>query len=100
MGTQRFAQTSLVQQQKRGNGKPVPGRGPGSGRPGTGSTTTETTNTTRFRLLNYELRLPVTYTRGKVSVQGAWRYTVPVNLLPDDVSVARSFLTASVSLTL
>ncbi|MBC6608469.1 hypothetical protein H8B13_16705 [Hymenobacter sp. BT188] len=95
IGTQRFAQTSLVQQRQRGNGGPPAGRGPG-----TGSPTTETSETTRFRLLNYELRLPVTYARGKVSVQAAWRYTVPVNLVPDDVSVARSYLTASVSLTL
>jgi len=98
MGTQRFVETSLVQQQTRGNRPGGPGRGNAPGNPG--RTKTETTEITRFRLLNAELRVPVTYTKGSVSVQGAWRYTVPLNLLPEDVTQARSFLTASVSLTL
>ncbi|SNC68290.1 hypothetical protein SAMN06265337_2242 [Hymenobacter gelipurpurascens] len=94
-GTQSFAETSLVQQQQRGNGN---GKGKN---PGTGSgTTTVTTSTTRFRILNYELRVPLTYHLGKVAVQGAWRYAVPVNLLPEDVSRARSYFTSSISLTL
>ncbi|MCC2547437.1 hypothetical protein LJY25_13360 [Hymenobacter sp. BT175] len=100
MGTQRFAQTSLVQQQTRGNIPVPPGRGGPRPGPGGTVTTTETTETTRFRLLNTELRVPVTYTKGKVAVQAAWRYAVPLNLLPEDVTRARSFLTASISLTL
>ncbi|GAA4358909.1 hypothetical protein GCM10023185_24990 [Hymenobacter saemangeumensis] len=116
-GTQYFAETSIEQQQARGNiPRPVvPGRGSGSG-PGQGTggvggpptttptpaptTTTTTTTTTRFQLLSYELRVPVTYTLGKWSAQVAWRYVVPLNLLPDDVSTARSFFTTSLSLNL
>ncbi|GAA4055056.1 hypothetical protein GCM10022409_47760 [Hymenobacter glaciei] len=85
-GTQRFSETSLVQQARRGNS---PGRGK-----------SVTTSTTRLEVLNYELRVPVTYSLGVVSVQVAWRYSVPVNLLPDDVSGARSYFTSSLSLNL
>ncbi|GAA4356255.1 hypothetical protein GCM10023185_19890 [Hymenobacter saemangeumensis] len=92
-GTQRFAQTSLVQQQQRGNGPVRPPRGPGR-------TTTVVTELSRFAVLSYELRVPLTYSLGAWSAQVAWRYNVPVNLLPDDVSEARSFVTASLSLTL
>ena len=91
-GTQRFAETSIVQQVQRGNN---PGRGRGNG-----GTRTVTTTTTRFQVLNYELRVPVTYSLGIMSVQVAWRYAVPVNLLPDDVSGARSYFTSSLSLNL
>ncbi|WP_345122359.1 hypothetical protein [Hymenobacter antarcticus] len=89
-GTQRFAETSLKQQIGRGNSK-----GPGRGKNGT-----TTVTTTRLQVLNYELRLPVTYSLGAVSVQVAWRYAMPVNLLPDDVSGARSYFTSSLSLNL
>lgn len=54
----------------------------------------------RFTALSYELRLPVTYTYGKVSAGVAYRYLVPVNVLADDDSSARSYFTASVSVTL
>ncbi|WP_426062025.1 hypothetical protein [Hymenobacter sp. B1770] len=98
-GTQRFAETSIEQQQVRGNqSRPVPGRGPAG--TGTSPTTTTTTTTTQFRVLNYELRVPVTYSLGIWSVQAAWRYALPVNLLPDDVSTARSYFTTSLSLNL
>ncbi len=91
-GTQRFAETSLVQQVQRGNGHGNSGNA--------GKTTTTTTTTTRFQVLNYELRVPVTYSLGKVSVQVAWRYSIPVNLLPEDASGARSYFTSSLSLNL
>ena len=95
-GTQRFAETSLEQQKLRGNApRTTPGRGNGGG-----AGTTVTTTPTRFRALNYELRVPVTYSLGALSLQVAWRYAVPVNLLPDDVSVARSYFTTSLSLNL
>ncbi|MFC7667216.1 hypothetical protein ACFQT0_07135 [Hymenobacter humi] len=42
----------------------------------------------------------MTYSLGAVVVQVAWRYAVPVNLLPDDVSVARSYFITSLSLNL
>ena len=93
-GTQRFAESSLQQQIGRGNGN---GKGPGRGN---GGTIAVTTTTTRFQVINYELRLPLTYSLGAVSVQVAWRYAVPVNLLPDDVSGARSYFTNSLSLNL
>jgi len=89
-GTQHFVETSIEQQIKRGRGK------------GKGNTTasTTTTSSTRFQVLNYELRVPLTYSLGAVSVQVAWRYALPVNLLPDDVSGARSYFTTSLSLNL
>jgi hypothetical protein len=59
-----------------------------------------TTETKRFRVLNYELRLPMTYTLGKVSLETAWRYSIPVNLLPGDVTRARSYWTAGVAVSL
>ena len=90
VGTQHFAETSLVQQGQRGNGR---GRG-------NGGATTLSTTTTRFQVLNYELRVPVTYSLGVVSVQVAWRYAIPVNLLPDETSGARSYFTSSLSLNL
>ncbi|UOQ74854.1 hypothetical protein [Hymenobacter cellulosilyticus] len=114
-GTQHFVETSIEQQIVRGNnpgnGKGK-GKGNGNGNGGTGSgggsgsggTTTITTTTenpvTRFRVLTYELRVPVTYHLGAVAVQAAWRYSIPVNLLPDDVTHARSYFTTSVSYTL
>ena len=91
-GTQHFAETSMVQQVQRGNSN-------GHGR-GTNGTNTVTNTTTRFQVLNNELRVPVTYSLGLVSVQVAWRYFIPVNLLPDDVSGVRSSFTSSLSLHL
>ena len=85
-GTQSFAETSVQQQIK--NGKP------------TKKATTTTVPASRFTVLSYELRLPVTYTYGKVSAGVAYRYLVPVNVLPNDDSAARSFFTASLSVTL
>ncbi|TGE29415.1 hypothetical protein [Hymenobacter metallicola] len=96
-GTQHFVETSIEQQILRGNN----GNGKGKGKGGTTTTTTVTeTPVTRFRVLNYELRVPVTYSLGMVSVQAAWRYSIPVNLLPEDVSQARSYFTTSISLNL
>ena len=85
-GTQSFAETSVQQQIK--NGKP------------TKKNTTTTVPATRFGALSYELRLPVSYTFGKFSAGAAYRYLVPVNVLPDDDSAARSYFTASLSVTL
>jgi hypothetical protein len=97
-GTQHFVETSIEQQIILGNNK---GKGKGKGGPPTTTVTTVTdTPVTRFRVLNYELRVPVTYSLGMVSVRAAWRYSIPVNLLPDDVSHARSYFTTSISLNL
>jgi hypothetical protein len=90
-GTQRFVETSIDQQQQRGNGR---------GRNKNAPTTSTTVTTTSFKLLNYELRVPLTYNLGVWAWQVAWRYSVPVNLLPDDVSGARSYFTTSLSVNL
>jgi hypothetical protein len=117
-GTQRFVATSIEQQELRGNGKnktkPNKGKGNGNGGNGNGNggngngggggttvtTIITTTSSTRFQILTYELRVPVTYSLGMFSAQVAWRYAIPVNLLPDDVSGARSFFSTSLSLNL
>ena len=44
--------------------------------------------------------MPVTYSLGIVSTQVTWRYALPVNLLPDDVSGARPYFTTTLSLNL
>ncbi|MBD2769537.1 hypothetical protein IC235_16740 [Hymenobacter sp. BT664] len=114
-GTQRFIETSMEQQTRRGNGKTKTSNGNGNGNgnghgngngngngsgTSTGSTIVTTTSSTRFQILTYELRLPVTYSLGVISAQVAWRYFIPVNLLPDDDSRPRSFFTTSLSLNL
>ncbi|OON67254.1 hypothetical protein [Hymenobacter sp. CRA2] len=96
-GTQHFAQTSI---ERRPTGNGGNGNGNGHGGQGQGPTTTVTTDNTRFRVLNYEARVPVTYTLGKVAVETAWRYSIPVNLLPDDVTRARSYWTVGLLLNL
>ena len=88
-GSQDFAETSSRQQIQRGN------KGPKSG-PGR----TVTTAATRFTLLSYGLRLPVAYTLGPVSVEAAYRYLQPLNVLPEDDSSGRSYFTATLTVTL
>ena len=85
-GTQDFAETSTQQQIKRGNKK--------------GKTTTVTTEATRFTLLSYGLHLPVAYTLGKVSLEAAYRYLKPLNVLPEDDATGQSYVTATLTLTL
>ncbi|GAA4503846.1 hypothetical protein GCM10023172_29420 [Hymenobacter ginsengisoli] len=95
-GTQNFAETSVRQQTARGNNAKSHGKGGGGGN---GGPPTTTTISTRFDVLAYELRLPLTYSQGKVAAEVAYRYLVPVNVLPDDDSTARSYVTATVSVT-
>lgn len=80
-----------------GGGK---GNGNGGGNTGNGSSggTTTTTTTTyysttknEFKVLNYDLKVPVVITLGKFEVEPAWRYSIPVNKLEGDASRARSF---------
>ena len=90
-GTQDFVQVSDAQQIQRGNKKP---------KTKTGTPTTISTDATRFTLLSYGLRLPVSYTLGKVSAEVAYRYLQPVNVLPENDSAGRSFFTATLTVTL
>ncbi|GAC1369257.1 MAG: hypothetical protein NVS3B25_05740 [Hymenobacter sp.] len=87
-GTQAFAETSTQQQIVRGNKKAKVIR------------TSVVTESTRFTLLSYGLRLPVAYTLGKVSVEAAYRFLKPLNVLPDDDGSGRSYFTATLSVTL
>ncbi|WP_303310905.1 hypothetical protein [Hymenobacter sp. BT730] len=87
-GTQSFVTTSIEQQLNR----------KGKGRPG-GTGTTSNSTSTRFSLLNYELRVPVTYSLGKVSVEAAWRYLRPVHTLADDTSRPLSIFSGGVYVT-
>jgi len=88
-GTQVFAETSTQQQIKLGNKKGKTGPG-----------TPVTTEAARFTLLSYGLRLPVAYTRGPVSVEAAYRYLKPLNVLPEDDGAGQSYFTATLTLTL
>ena len=92
-GTQDFAQVSDAQQIQRGNKKPKT-------KTGTPTPTTTSTDASRFTLLSYGLRLPVSYTLGKVSAEVAYRYLQPVNVLPENDSAGRSFFTATLTVTL
>ena len=88
-GTQYFAETSALQQIQRGN------KGKGKGSAGG----TATISSSRFSLLSYELRLPLTYHLGKVAAEAAYRYLQPVNVLPEDDSAGRSYFTGSLFVT-
>lgn len=126
-GTQSFAQTHIIREQSGllypiptapvptppspttpTNGpRPTPNR-PTS--PTTGGTTGNipagstpsigvTTVTTEFAVLTYEVKVPVAYSIGKFSLEGSWRYAVPVNLLEGDNSKPQSFWTTSLYYT-
>ncbi|MBD1395719.1 hypothetical protein H9Q13_00950 [Pontibacter sp. JH31] len=115
-GTQRFSETHTTTTRKKaatGNGSS--GSGPVGGildplKPGGGSnnpsqgpdeevTTTTTTNVSRFRVLNYELKVPVVVYYGNFEFEPSWRYAIPVNKLEGDESRAQSFYTLSVKYT-
>lgn len=93
-GTQEFIETSVQQQIARGNKKPK--KNPPTPAP----PVVTSTESTRFAFLSYGLRLPVSYNLGKVSVEGAYRYLQPVNVLPEDDSSGRSYFTATLTVTL
>ncbi|WP_101443230.1 hypothetical protein [Pontibacter ramchanderi] len=63
------------------------------------TTTTTTTNVSRFRVLNYELKVPLVVYYGSFEFEPSWRYAIPVNKLEGDESRAQSFYTLSVKYT-
>jgi hypothetical protein len=89
-GTQDFNAVSVVQQIQRGNS----GKNKGKGKP-----TTTTTYAKRFDVLAYDLQVPLSYTVGKVAGEVTYRYLIPVNVLEDDDSTARSFVMGTLTVT-
>jgi hypothetical protein len=67
--------------------------------PGSGTSSTQPAETDQgssgFNILNYELRVPVTYTYGSASLETTWSYVKPVNLLAGDNSQAQSIFSVS-----
>lgn len=72
---------------------------PGNGTTEETTTTTTTTQVSRFRVLNYELKVPVVVYYGSFEFEPSWRYSIPVNKLEGDESKAQSFYTLSVKYT-
>mgnify|MGYP005753047629 CR=1 FL=1 len=116
-GTQHFSETHTTTTTKK---KTTPGNGSGGGplggildplNPGgnngsTGggtteetTTTTTTTNVSRFRVLNYDFKIPVVVYYGNFEFEPSWRYSIPVNKIEGDESKAQSFYTLSVKYT-
>ncbi len=114
-GTQHFSETHTVTTQKKSAGGNNTGGGPvggildplkpgGNTKPGNGSkdettTTTTTTTVSRFKVLNYGLKLPLVVYLGNFEFEPSWRYSIPVNKLEGDESKAQSFYTMSVKYT-
>ena len=118
-GTQRFSEihttTTTTKKNNPGSGSgssgPVGGildplKPGGSNTGGTGGGTTEETTTTttttqvsRFRVLNYDIKVPVVMYIGSFEIEPSWRYSIPVNKLEGDESKAQSFYTLSVKYT-
>ena len=114
-GTQRFYETHTTTTRnkesaqspgsKPGNGGPGPIGGnpvggvinPGSGNSGT--TTTTTAEVSRFKVLNYDLKLPVVIYWGSFELEPAYRYSIPVNKIEGDESKAQSFYSFNISYT-
>jgi hypothetical protein len=103
-GTQNFANTYITSQNNdtqyyyapvTTTSPSQPGLPP---RPGSGTSSTEPAETDQgsgFNILNYELRVPVTYTYGNASLETTWSYVKPVNLLAGDNSQAQSIFSVS-----
>lgn len=117
-GTQQFSEThTIITAQKNsasGGGSPIgspvggildplkpstPNNG-NSGNNSNGSTSSTTTTTVnRFKVLNYELKVPLVVSLGNFEIEPSWRYSIPVNLLEGDESKAQSFYTLNVNFT-
>ena len=81
-----------------------PGGGNSGGNNGGGTTeetttTTTTTQVSRFRVLNYDIKVPLVVYYGSFEFEPSWRYSIPVNKLEGDESKAQSFYTLSVKYT-
>lgn len=99
-GTQNFANSYITSQSNDGYRPTATSYIPVSGRPGGspgggGTQTAENEEASKFNMLNYELRVPVTYTYGNLSFETVWSYVKPVNLLENDYSQPQSIFTIS-----
>lgn len=113
-GTQQFSEshTVITEQRKQGVGNAIgdplggildplnPKKG-NSGNNGNGNSTSTTTTTTtnRFKVLNYEVKVPLVISLGNFEVEPAYRYAIPVNKLEGDESLAQSFYSLNVNYT-
>ena len=86
-GTQNFASTIVETRSK--------GRKPN----GKGAVAVATNTGSGFGIIDYEFRLPVTYTVGSLGLELAWRYVMPVNLASGDLSTHQSIFSAGVYYT-
>ena len=114
-GTQRFSHShTTTTTRKKAGGGGSGSSGPIGGildplKPGGGNdkpteeteetTTTTTTHVNRFRVLNYELKVPVVVYYGNFEFEPSWRYSIPVNKIEGDESRAQSFYTMSIKYT-
>lgn len=98
-GTQHFAE-SHIEKVISNETTEDPNKNPNQGGPKQDNTQETTqviqTNGSQFNILNYELRVPLAYTYKNLTLEGAWTYTIPVNLLEGDVSDNQSIFSLSV----
>jgi hypothetical protein len=83
-GSQHFA-TAFVENRAKGKGNKGNGKG---------TSTSSSSSGAGFGLIDYEFRLPVTYTIGAMDLEMAGRYVIPVNLLGDDASTNQFIISA------
>jgi hypothetical protein len=93
-GTQNFASSYTENYQQNfapiNQGPAIPNSPkPGGGKPNT-SGNLATTNNSGFNILSFDLNVPLTYSINNFSVEGSWKYIIPVNLLEGDPSKAQS----------
>jgi hypothetical protein len=104
-GTQRFSETHTITttRKKAGPGGPIGGifdpLKPGNPDEDSEEKTTTTVNVSRFRVLNYELKVPLVVYYGSFEFEPSWRYAIPVNKIEGDESRAQAFYTMSVKYT-
>jgi hypothetical protein len=102
-GTQEFSETYTVERKRElaekigggglgGIGGGILNPGGGSGNNNGGTTTTTTTETKHdFKVLNYDLQIPLVIMLGNFEIEPTYRYSIPVNKLEGDESKAQSF---------
>jgi hypothetical protein len=60
-----------------------------------GSPTSPSEEAKRFKVVNYELRLPITYTIKKFSIEAAYIFTAPLSLMEGETSKPQSLINIS-----